>query len=142
MEETNEITPTPVEETTTPIAETTAPVVEATTPVVDVEIKAPVEETVATAHDDFDWSVDKRNVTSYTADEKAKYDKVYDNTFKQIADGEMIQATVESLTKTDAVVNIGFKSDGLISLNEFRDIPGGVKVGDVIEVMVVGGNIK
>ena len=91
MEETNETTPTPVEETTAPV--------------VDVEIKAPVEETVATAHDDFDWSVDKRNVTSYTADEKAKYDTVYDNTFKQIADGEMIQATVESLTKTDAVVN-------------------------------------
>ena len=130
MEETNETTPTPVEETTTPVVEAIAPVVE-------IEIKAPVEETVATAHDDFDWSVDKRNVTSYTADEKAKYDTVYDNTFKQIADGEMIQATVESLTKTDAVVNIGFKSDGLISLNEFRDIPGGVKVGDVIEVMVV-----
>jgi small subunit ribosomal protein S1 len=92
---------------------------------------------VETAHDDFDWSRDKRNVVSYTADEKAKYDSVYDNTFKQINDGEMIQATVESLTKTDAVVNIGFKSDGLISLNEFRDIPGGVKVGDVIEVMVV-----
>jgi small subunit ribosomal protein S1 len=68
---------------------------------------------------------------------KLKYDKVYDNTFKQINDGEMIQATVESLTKTDAVVNIGFKSDGLISLNEFRDLPGGVKVGDIIEVMVV-----
>ena len=107
------------------------------THLVDIEIKAPVEETVATAHDDFDWSVDKRNVTSYTAEEKTKYDSVYDNTFKQINDGEMIQATVESLTKTDAVVNIGFKSDGLISLNEFRDIPGGVKVGDVIEVMVV-----
>ena len=94
-------------------------------------------ETVATAHDDFDWSRDKRNVVAYTKDERAKYDAVYDNTFKQINDGEMIQATVESLTKTDAVVNIGFKSDGLISLNEFRDIPGGVKVGDVIEVMVV-----
>ncbi|HNL66146.1 MAG TPA: S1 RNA-binding domain-containing protein, partial [Ferruginibacter sp.] len=94
-------------------------------------------EAVATAHDDFDWSVDKRNVTSYSADEKAKYDKVYDNTFKQINDGEMIMATIESLTKTDAVVNIGFKSDGLISLNEFRDLPGGVKVGDVVEVMVV-----
>jgi small subunit ribosomal protein S1 len=103
----------------------------------NVPVEAPVAETVATAHDDFDWSVDKRNVTSYTADEKAKYDTVYDNTFKQINDGEMIQATVESLTKTDAVVNIGFKSDGLISLNEFRDIPGGVKVGDIIEVMVV-----
>jgi small subunit ribosomal protein S1 len=96
-----------------------------------------VNETVATAHDDFDWNVDKRNVVSYTAEEKAKYDNVYDNTFKQINDGEMIQATVVSLTKTDAVVNIGFKSDGLISLNEFRDIPGGVKVGEIIEVMVV-----
>ena len=97
------------------------------------ETQAPVE----TPHDDFDWSRDKRNVAAYSADEKAKYDIVYDNTFKQINDGEMIQATVESLTKTDVVVNIGFKSDGLISLNEFRDIPGGVKVGDVIEVMVV-----
>ena len=108
-----------------------------TAAITNVPVEAPVAETIATAHDDFDWSVDKRNVTSYTADEKAKYDTVYDNTFKQINDGEMIQATVESLTKTDAVVNIGFKSDGLISLNEFRDIPGGVKVGDVIEVMVV-----
>ncbi len=103
----------------------------------NVPVQAPVAETVVSAHDDFDWSVDKRNVTIYSANEKAKYDTVYDNTFKQINDGEMIQATVESLTKTDAVVNIGFKSDGLISLNEFRDVPGGVKVGDVIEVMVV-----
>jgi len=106
----------------------------ATEPVV---AKAPVEERVVTAHDDFDWSVDKRNVSSYNKEEKAKYDTVYDNTFKQINDGEMIQATVEAITKTDAVVNIGFKSDGLISLNEFRDVVGGLKVGDVIEVMVV-----
>ena len=56
--------------------------------VVDMEVKEQVEEKVATAHDDFDWSVDKRNVTSYTADEKAKYDTVYDNTFKQINDGQ------------------------------------------------------
>ncbi|MES2850996.1 MAG: 30S ribosomal protein S1 [Bacteroidota bacterium] len=108
-------------------AESAAPVV----------AKAPVEERIVTAHDDFDWSVDKRNVTSYTKDEKIKYDKVYDDTFKQINDGEMVQATIEALTKTDAVVNIGFKSDGLISLNEFRDIAGGLKVGDIIEVMVV-----
>ena len=112
-------------------------IVNETEEVVNIEIKPTVEETVVSAHDDFDWSVDKRNVTSYTPDEKIRYDKVYDNTFKQINDGEMIHATVESLTKTDAVVNIGFKSDGLISLNEFRDMPGGVKVGDVIEVMVV-----
>ena len=100
--------------------------------------KTPVaEKHVETAHDDFDWSRDKRNVVSYTKEEKAKYDNVYDNTFKQINDGEMIQASIVSLTKTDAVVNIGFKSDGLISLNEFRDLPGGIKVGDIVEVMVV-----
>lgn len=95
------------------------------------------EATPETAHDDFDWSRDKRNVSAYSQDEKEKYDKVYESTFRQINDGEMIMATIESLTKTDAVVNIGFKSDGLISLNEFRDIPGGVKVGEVVEVMVV-----
>ena len=54
--------------------------------------KAP-EPRIETAHDDFDWSRDRRNVVSYTADEKAKYDLVYDNTFKQINDGEKIQTT-------------------------------------------------
>ena len=71
---------------------------------------------VQTAHDDFDWNVDKRNVISYTNDEREKYDKVYDNTFVQLNDGELIQGTVVGLTKTDVVLNIGFKSDGLISL--------------------------
>jgi len=91
---------------------------------------------VATAHDDFDWSVDKRNVTSYTKEEKEKYDSVYDNTFVQLNDGELIQGIVVGLTKTDVVLNIGFKSDGLISLNEFRDLQN-LKVGDEVEVMIV-----
>jgi small subunit ribosomal protein S1 len=94
-----------------------------------------VPETVA-AHDDFDWSIDKRNVSSYTKDEKEKYDKVYENTFVQLNDGEMIRGLVVGITKTDVVLNIGFKSDGLVSLNEFRDIQG-LKVGDEVEVMVV-----
>ncbi len=89
-----------------------------------------------TPHDDFDWSIDKRNVSTYTKSEKEKYDKVYDNTFKTINDRELIDGTVEALTKTDAVINIGFKSDGLVSLNEFRDNPN-LKIGDVVEVMVV-----
>ena len=108
--------------------------VEATTATTNAPAAEPI---VETAHDDFDWSRDKRNVSAYSKEEKEKYDSVYDNTFKQINDGEMIQATVESLTKTDAVVNIGFKSDGLISLNEFRDIAGGLKVGDIIEAYQV-----
>ncbi len=93
------------------------------------------EEALASAHDDFDWSVDKRNVTSYAKDERKKYDEVYDKTFKQINDNEMVTGTVVGLTKTDVVINIGFKSDGLVGLNEFRDIPG-LKVGDEVEVMV------
>jgi len=89
-----------------------------------------------TAHDDFDWSVDKRNVTSYTKEEKEKYDTVYDNTFVQLNDGQMMNGIVVGLTKTDVVLNIGFKSDGLISLNEFRDLPT-LAVGDEVEVMIV-----
>jgi len=96
---------------------------------------APVVAT-ATAHDDFDWSVDKRNVTSYTKEEKEKYDKVYENTFVQLNDGELMKGLVVGLTKTDVVLNIGFKSDGLISLNEFRDIPN-LSIGDEVEVMIV-----
>lgn len=96
---------------------------------------APVE-AVATAHDDFDWSVDKRNVISYSNEEKEKYHKVYDDTFIQLNDGELIKGLVVGLTKTDVVLNIGFKSDGLISLNEFRDLPG-LAVGDEVEVMIV-----
>ncbi len=97
--------------------------------------EAPVEE-VKTAHDDFDWSIDKRNVSQYTDAEKEKFDKVYEDTFIQIEDGEIINGTIVGLTKTDAVLNIGFKSDGMISLNEFRDLPS-VSIGDEVEVMVL-----
>jgi small subunit ribosomal protein S1 len=110
-------------------AETTAEATTATT-------NAPVESPVETAHDDFDWSIDKRNVTVYNKEEKQKYDKVYDNTFVTITDGTLIKGTVVGITKTDVVLNIGFKSDGLVSLNEFRDTPG-LKIGDEVEVMVV-----
>ena len=98
--------------------------------------KAPEPAVIETAHDDFDWSIDKRNVSHYAETERVKYDKVYDNTFVQISDGEIIRGGVVAMTKTDVVVNIGFKSDGLVSLNEFRDVPG-LKVGDEVEVMVV-----
>jgi small subunit ribosomal protein S1 len=100
----------------------------------------PVEEATPvappTAHDDFDWSIDKRNVSSYTKEERLKYDDVYDNTFVAITDGELVKGLVVALTKTDVVINIGFKSDGLVSLNEFRDTQG-LKTGDEVEVMVI-----
>ena len=89
-----------------------------------------------TSHDDFDWSVDKRNVASYKEDDRQKFDTLYGSTFKSIAESELLQGAVVGLTKTDVIINIGFKSDGLVSLNEFRDLPE-VKTGDIIEVMVV-----
>ncbi|MBO9634824.1 MAG: 30S ribosomal protein S1 [Chitinophagaceae bacterium] len=94
----------------------------------------PVED--AGAHDDFDWSIDKRNVATYSKEEKEKYDNVYEGTFKAVSDGELVKGLVVALTKTDVVINIGFKSDGLVSFNEFRDLPN-LKTGDEVEVMVV-----
>lgn len=88
------------------------------------------------AHDDFDWSIDKRNVSAYSKDEREKYDRTYDGTFKAIEEGEVITGLIAGITKTDVVINIGFKSDGLVSLNEFRDTPG-LKTGDEVEVLVV-----
>ena len=99
---------------------------------------APVQSApkVETAHDDFDWTIDKRNVASYTKEEKLKYDSVYEGTFKAVTDGELVKGIVVGVTKTDVVINIGFKSDGLVSLNEFRDLQN-LKTGDEVEVMVV-----
>ena len=112
---------------------TGAEATETVTATTNVPEVAPV---VETAHDDFDWSIDKRNVSHYAEAERVKYDKVYDGTFVQIQDGEIMNGIVVALTKTDVVINIGFKSDGLISSNEFRDLQG-LKIGDEVEVMVV-----
>jgi len=151
MSENNIVNPNAEQQENAPVAETTA--AEATTATTNepVEEKSPAAEMVETsepvkaaepvaetvaAHDDFDWSIDKRNVSHYGAEEKAKYDKVYENTFVTIEDGEIVNGGIVALTKTDAVINIGFKSDGLVSLNEFRDIPN-LKIGDDVEVLVV-----
>jgi small subunit ribosomal protein S1 len=133
MEENQIVNPNAEGQENAPVAEQATEQATATT---NVPVQEPVEERIATAHDDFDWSIDKRNVATYSQEEKDKYDKVYENTFVQLNDGEMIRGLVVGITKTDVVLNIGFKSDGLVSLNEFRDIQG-LKVGDEVEVMVV-----
>jgi small subunit ribosomal protein S1 len=93
-------------------------------------------DTQGSAHDDFDWSVDKRNVSSYKEAQRAELEKVYDSTFKTVDESALLNGTIVGVTKTDVIINIGFKSDGLVSLNEFRDMQD-VKIGDDIEVMVV-----
>jgi len=100
------------------------------------QIQEQTFQTAPSSHDDFDWSVDKRNVASYNKEAREKFEQIYDSTFKSIEESELLQGTIVGLTKTDAIINIGFKSDGLVSLNEFRDHPD-VKIGEEIEVMVV-----
>jgi small subunit ribosomal protein S1 len=147
MDQNNIVNPNAEEQENAPVAQETAAEVSTATTNEPVQVEAAQEQPVAqqevaqepvveTAHDDFDWSIDKRNVASYSKDEKEKYDKVYDNTFVQINDGELIRGLIVGITKTDVVLNIGFKSDGLVSLNEFRDLQN-LKVGDEVEVMVV-----
>lgn len=90
----------------------------------------------AGAHDEFDWSVDKRNVSAYSQEQQDEMEKLYDSTFKDITESELLVGQIVGKTKTDVIINIGFKSDGLVSLNEFRDLDE-VKIGDEVEVMVV-----
>ena len=118
----------------------------ASTAVDTVEVHEPATHTRAprhyyetastTSHDDFDWSVDKRNVASYKEDDRKKFDTLYGSTFKAISESELLRGAIVGMTKTDVIINIGFKSDGLVSLNEFRDMAE-IKIGDEIEVMVV-----
>ncbi len=87
-------------------------------------------------HDDFDWNVDKRTGSKLDDQVRKEQEEFYAGSFKDIQESELITGTIEGITGTDAIINIGFKSDGLISLNEFRDMPD-LKVGDEVEVLVI-----
>ena len=62
---------------------------------------------VQSAHDDFDWSVDKRNVASYSKEDRVKYAEVYDNTFTPIDESAVMNGIVVGKTNTDVIVYIG-----------------------------------
>ena len=112
----------------TPVAET--PVVE--TPV-EKKPKAPKQKPVPAA--DFDWTSSHKKFDNYSADERAKLEERYAGTMSQVADHEVIEGTVVAITDREVVVNIGFKSDGVIPLAEFRTNPN-LAVGDKVEVYV------
>jgi small subunit ribosomal protein S1 len=84
---------------------------------------------------DFDWdSVGKRQDT-YSKSERERLESIYDETLKSIGEGEVIDGTVVSMNNREVVVNIGFKSDGVIPAAEVRYNPE-LKSGDKIEVYV------
>jgi small subunit ribosomal protein S1 len=84
---------------------------------------------------DFDWnSIGKKN-SNYSSDERTKLDEMYGKSLSTIADAQTMQGTVVAKNAREVVVNIGYKSDGVVALSEFRYNPD-LKVGDAVEVFI------
>jgi len=88
---------------------------------------------------DFDWE-EFENGTS-TSVSKEELDKAYDETLNKVADHQVVDGKVISVDKKEVVVNIGYKSDGIIPASEFRYNPD-LKIGDVVEVYVESAEDK
>ena len=84
--------------------------------------------------DQFDWDAFESEKGLYD-DTKENILGKYDQTLSNVAVNEVVDGTVISMNKREVVVNIGYKSDGVVSLNEFRYNPE-LKVGDIVEVYV------
>ena len=100
-----------------------------------VETKPKDTPSATTEPPSFDWDSIGKKQDIYTPDERQKLESLYDNTLKSIVEHEVLDGTVVSMSNREVVVNIGFKSDGVIPLNELRYNPD-LKVGDEIEVYV------
>ena len=92
------------------------------------------ESKVAVSPDEFDWdgfeSEELKNSPRYK-----EYEALYDETLSTVAVDEVVTGTVIQMTSREVVINIGYKSEGVVSLNEFRYNPN-LKVGDKVEVYV------
>jgi small subunit ribosomal protein S1 len=83
----------------------------------------------------FDWNSVGKKGEGYSKEEREKLDSMYEKTLKSVAANEIIDGTVVSKNNKEVVVNIGYKSDGVVQLSEFRYNPD-LKVGDTVEVYV------
>lgn len=86
--------------------------------------------------EDFDWDRIGKYEDSYSTSEKEEMEKVYDETLKSIAAQEVLEGTVVAKSNRDVVINVGYKSEAVISISEFRYNPD-LKAGDKVEVFVV-----
>lgn len=128
---------------------------EASQKIIDAEIEAPAETTpdkdVVRVSDhiadqpadkienkevaeEFDWD-NLGDSDTYTREDRAKFEELYDKTLSTINVNEVIDGTVISMNKREVVINIGYKSEAVVSLNEFRYNPD-LKPGDTVEVYV------
>jgi small subunit ribosomal protein S1 len=135
-----ETAPTAAETTAT--AETAvaeAPASEEKTEAAPIEAKPvnpnrPVMET-RSAHDDFDWSIGNRHTLNYTTSEIEDFLKDYEKSLGTLGESEIVSGVVSYIGSGDVVLDINYKSDGLVSLSEFRDTPD-LKKGDTVKVYV------
>ena len=84
--------------------------------------------------EDFNWDAFEQGET-YTEVSKDDLVKTYDETLNTVKDKEVVMGTVTSMNKREVVVNIGFKSDGVVPMSEFRYNPD-LKIGDEVEVYI------
>ena len=113
-----------------PIAEET-PVVEEETPVFEEE----KPKKSSKSNDEFDWDeLDSKSFgEDYSEEERKKLEALIEGTLTTVNEKEVVEGLVVGITDRDVILNIGFKSDGLVPLNEFRDKPD-LKIGDKVEV--------
>ncbi|MEZ5082894.1 MAG: 30S ribosomal protein S1 [Bacteroidales bacterium] len=84
---------------------------------------------------EFDWDSLGKKQEFYSNSEREKLEDLYNNTMKSIVEHEVLDGSVVSINAREVVVNIGYKSDGVIPFNELRYIKN-LKIGDAIEVYV------
>ena len=85
--------------------------------------------------DSFDWSMDHAGFGNYSVDEKSKMADLYAQTLSTLTANEIVEGRVVAITDKEVVLDVGFKSDGIVGRNEFRDKPD-LKVGDKVSVYV------
>jgi small subunit ribosomal protein S1 len=102
-----------------------------------VELVLSVEEQLAadSPFDEFNWSVGKRHQMAYSPDESTRLRENYETSMHQIMASDIITGRVSAIAAGDVVLDVNYKSDGLVALSEFRDMPD-LKVGDTVEVYV------
>lgn len=72
---------------------------------------------------EFDWSTIGKKQEQYSADDRKKFDDLYEKTLKTIEALQIIDGTVVGMNTREVIVNIGSKSDGVVPLSEFRYNP-------------------
>ena len=93
-----------------------------------------MEEIKNTPLENFDWDA-YENGTVETVAQKEDQEKAYDQTLNKVSEHEVVEGKIIALDKRQAIVDIGYKSDGVIPISDFRYNPD-VKVGDVVEVYI------